>query len=69
MPKFTVIYRRADHADATSIVVTAGDIDEAASLGIERCDPEEYVVGVVQTDTPADFLCLHIEQHYNIEAV
>jgi hypothetical protein len=62
MPEFVILRRRADHADAVSIYLEAGDIDQAASAAIAACPDDEYVCGVWQRDTPHDLIGWHAAQ-------
>jgi len=63
MPRFIVLFRRADHADANSLPVEGPDIDGAIRLAIENCGADEYVCAVWQADTPVELLKWHVRQH------
>lgn len=62
MPTFTILFRRADHADASSRPLEATDIDDAAAQAVELCEIDEYVAGVWQRDTPAAVVAWHAWQ-------
>lgn len=57
--KFIVLRRRADHADAISVPLESGDIDDAALQAVRECPDDEFVCAVWQADTPADILAWH----------
>lgn len=65
--QFVILYRRADHADSTSLVIDATDIDHAAARAIAHCIDDEFVAGVWQLDTPPELVASHAatqHEHY-----
>ena len=65
MIQFTILFRRADHADAISMVIDAADIDVATDRAIQIAQPDEYVVGVWQLDTPAEIVSHHAHTQFD----